>query len=101
MQRLVSLAGIFVLLGFAWLLSADRRNMNWRVVGWGIGLQLLFGVFIFLLPVGPPFLLAVNDVVVRLLDASMEGTEFLFGRLALSPGMTSASGETSLAFMPK
>ena len=39
--NLVSFAGMFVLLGFAWLLSNDRKNINFRVIGWGIVLQLL------------------------------------------------------------
>lgn len=99
MQNIASLAGIFLLLGFAWLLSADRRNLNWRVIGWGIGLQLLFAVFVFVLPVGPRFFLGVNSVVVKLLDSATAGSEFLFGRLALPPGATSASGETSLGFI--
>jgi len=34
MYNLVSFAGIFVLMGVAWLLSADRRVVNWRVVIW-------------------------------------------------------------------
>ncbi len=45
--NLVSFTGIFVLIGFAWLLSADRKNMNWRVIGWGIFLQMLIGLFVF------------------------------------------------------
>ena len=28
----VSFIGIFVLLGVAWVLSSDRRNMNWRLI---------------------------------------------------------------------
>ena len=99
MQNFVSLAGIFLLLGFAWLISADRRTMNWRVIGWGIGLQLVFAVFVFVLPIGPRFFLAVNNVVVRLLESATAGSEFLFGRLALPPGATNASGETSLGFI--
>jgi len=45
--NLVSFTGIFVLIGFAWLLSADRKNMNWKVIGWGIFLQMLIGLFVF------------------------------------------------------
>ena len=39
--NLVSFTGIFVLLGFALLLSSDRKNMNFRVICWGVVLQLL------------------------------------------------------------
>ena len=34
--NLVSFAGIFVLIGFAWILSADKKNMNVRFILWGI-----------------------------------------------------------------
>ena len=43
MHNLVSFAGIFVLMGLAWLLSSDRRTIHWRAVFWGTALQLLFG----------------------------------------------------------
>jgi len=39
-QRLMGVAGIAVMLGIAWLLSADRRRINWRLVGMGVVLQL-------------------------------------------------------------
>ena len=84
--NLVSFSGIFVLVGFAWLLSSDRKNMNWRVVGWGIGLQLLIASFIFVVPAGADVFRFVNDVVVKVLGSASAGAELVFGRLALPPG---------------
>ena len=86
--NLVSFSGIFVLVGFAWILSSDRRNMNWRVIGWGIGLQLLIASFIFVVPAGADVFRVVNDVVVKVLDSASAGGELVFGRLALPPGQT-------------
>ena len=97
--NLVSFLGIFVIAGFAWLLSANRKVVNWRVVFWGIGLQFLFALFVFVVPAGTKFFLFVNRVVVRLLDSASAGTRFVFGRLALPPGMTNEAGETSLGSM--
>jgi CNT family concentrative nucleoside transporter len=94
--NLVSFAGIFVLTGFAWVLSADRKNMNWRVIFWGIGLQILVAAFIFLVPAGTKVFLLVNDVVVKILDSASAGAEFVFGRLAIPPGQESETGEKSL-----
>jgi len=96
--NIISFCGIFVLLFIAWLLSANRKVINWRVIGWGIGLQMLFALFIFLVPAGTKFFLIVNDVVVKILDSATAGTRFLFGRLALPPGTTNEAGETSLGF---
>jgi CNT family concentrative nucleoside transporter len=94
--NLVSFLGIFIIAGFAWLLSANRKVVNWRVVGWGIGLQFLFAFFVFVVPAGTQFFLFVNRVVVTLLGSATAGTRFIFGRLALPPGTTNEAGETSL-----
>jgi CNT family concentrative nucleoside transporter len=96
--NLVSFAGIFILAGFAWLFSADRRVVNWRVIFWGISLQFLIAFFIFVVPVGTKFFLLVNNVVVKILESATAGTRFVFGRLALPPGTTDAAGETSLGY---
>ena len=94
--NLVSFFGIFILVGFAWLCSRQRKDVNWRVVFWGIGLQLFFAVFIFWVPIGSRFFLFVNRVVVRILESATAGTRFLFGVLASPPGQTSETGEASL-----
>lgn len=99
MYNLVSFFGIFILMGVAWALSSDRKVVNWRVVLWGTALQLLFAVFIFLVPAGTKVFQVINGSVVTVLDSSMAGTKFLFGRLALSPGMKNEMGEESLGFV--
>ena len=68
MYSCISFAGLFVLMAIAWGLSSNRRVINWRVVGWGVGLQLLFGAFVFLFPPGRQLFLVVNTVVVKVLD---------------------------------
>ncbi len=97
--NLVSFCGIFVLIGLAWLLSRDRRNMNWRVIGWGIGLQLLIAAFIFVVPAGAEVFRIVNDVVVKILDSASAGAKFVFGPLALAPGQTDETGGKSIGFI--
>jgi len=97
--NLVSFAGIFVLAGFAWVLSCDRRNMNWRAIGWGIGLQIIIALFIFVVPAGAKLFVIVNDVVVKVLESASAGAKFVFGPLALSPGQTGEPGEKSLGFI--
>jgi CNT family concentrative nucleoside transporter len=94
--NLVSFLGIFVLMGFAWLCSSRRRLVNWRVIGWGVGLQLLFALFIFKVPAGRNFFLFINSFVVKVLESATAGTRFVFGRLALPPGQVAETGETSL-----
>ncbi len=95
----VSFSGIFILIGVAWLLSAQRRNMNWRLIAWGVTLQLVLAGFIFMVPAGAKVFLVVNDVAVQVIDSAGAGARFVFGRLALGPGQTGENGEESLGFI--
>lgn len=97
--NLVSFSGIFVLIGFAWVLSRNRRNMNWKVIIWGVAIQMLIAVFVFVVPAGSKVFLFVNDIVIKVLESSSAGAKFVFGRLALAPGQTNEAGETSLGFI--
>jgi CNT family concentrative nucleoside transporter len=96
--NLISFCGIFLLLGFAWLLSTDKRNMNWRLITWGVGTQMAFAFFVFIFPPGSKIFLFLNDVVVKILGSATKGAEFVFGRLALPPGGVNEQGEQSLGF---
>ncbi|MCK4527459.1 nucleoside transporter [candidate division WOR-3 bacterium] len=97
--NLISFFGIFVLIGIAWLLSTNKRNMNWRVILWGIILQLCIALFVFVFPGGSKLFLFLNDFVVRVLDSATAGSKFVFGRLALPPGQVSEAGEKSIGFI--
>lgn len=45
-MHVVSMLGLLVILGLAWLLSYHRREIRLRPVVWGVGLQLLFAVIV-------------------------------------------------------
>ncbi|MGE0787691.1 MAG: NupC/NupG family nucleoside CNT transporter [Sandaracinaceae bacterium] len=77
--RLISLVGLAVMVGLAWLLSLRRDKFPWRLVGWGVGLQLVFGVFVLKTPVGLALFAFLNDVVGALLGFTADGSRFLFG----------------------
>jgi CNT family concentrative nucleoside transporter len=78
MQNLVSLLGMFVLIFAAFCLSEDRRRFPWRVVTWGLALQLLFGFLVLSWEPGARFFLRLNDVFNALLSFSREGAVFVF-----------------------
>jgi CNT family concentrative nucleoside transporter len=99
MYNLVSFSGIIILMAFAWLLSADRRIINWNVIIWGCLIQMLFALFIFVVPAGADFFMFINTALIKVIDVAGSGTKFLFGRLALPPGTTNEWGEESLGFI--
>ncbi len=97
--NLISLLGLFVLGGLAWVVGGLQRPVAWRTV-MGSGLVMLaLGTVIFLLPPTRLVLLSLNNLVVALLGATREGAEFLFGPLALNPGESTAAGEPSVGFI--
>ncbi len=81
-QRLVSLFGLFAMVGIAWLLSKHRDRVPWRVIAWGIGLQVSFGILVMKTDIGLRLFSVLNDVVIALLGFTAQGTEFIFGDFA-------------------
>ncbi len=79
--RLVSLLGMAVLIGLAWVLSVDRKGIRWRPVAIGVGLQLLFGVIVLSPVLSEFFFVVVDGAVNQLLDFSARGAEFVFGTM--------------------
>jgi concentrative nucleoside transporter, CNT family len=79
MERVISLIGIFVFFGLAYLFSTDRRAINWRTVIWGFAIQFLFGTFVLLLPIGFTIFKVIGDLVTSFLNMSDAGAEFVYG----------------------
>ena len=97
--NLVSGCGLLLLMVIAWSVSTHRRLINWRLIFWGLALQLGVAFIVFLLPAGQRVFLVLNDLVVRILESASAGSLFVFGRLAVPPGGTTPAGEPSLGFI--
>lgn len=85
-------------MAFAWLFSSNKKVVNFRVIFWGIIIQLIFAFIIFIFPPGATLFIWVNDIVIKVMNSTAAGAEFVFGRLALPPGVKNASGEESIGF---
>lgn len=81
MRNLVSLVGILVLILIAWALSENRRRFPWRVVAWGLVLQMVFGFLVLSWEPGAQFFQKLNDVFNALLAFSKEGAQFVFNSI--------------------
>jgi CNT family concentrative nucleoside transporter len=77
-ERLISVVGLFVMMGIAWLMSSNRKKVSLRVVGGGLFLQFVFALLIFYTPPGRIFFEFLGDTFNSLLACVNEGTEFLF-----------------------
>ena len=80
-SRLTGLFGIVVILGIGVALSRNRKAISWRTVGWGVGLQLAFAVFVLRVPLGQTIFKALGYAVTTILNFSYVGTAFVFGEV--------------------
>lgn len=81
MEYFRGLIGIFVLIGVAFVFSTNKRKIDWRLVGIGIGLQILFGVLITQVGFVADGFDWVSRQFVKFLGFSEAGASFLFGEL--------------------
>ena len=103
------LLGLLSILALAFALSSDRRRVNWRTVGAGLLLQLVFAVLFLkgdvlaetFSPFGWPKLAfaGVAGLFVAFLSAVEAGATFVFGTLALSPGADGSLGFFFFAYV--
>jgi concentrative nucleoside transporter, CNT family len=80
-SRLTGLVGLVLILALGILLSHNRRAIRWRVIAWGLGLQLLFAVFVLRVPAGQALFRWLGNLVTGILGYSYIGSEFVFGEL--------------------
>jgi CNT family concentrative nucleoside transporter len=73
----ISLIGMMSLCFIAWLGSENKRVIPWSVIVWGIGLQMLIGLVVFVL--GSQLVEGLSTLLNAILDASEAGARFLFG----------------------
>ncbi|MHC4149234.1 MAG: NupC/NupG family nucleoside CNT transporter [Planctomycetota bacterium] len=92
MERFIGILGIISILGVAYLFSKNRSQVNFRLVGWGLGLQLAFALFILKTPVGQPIFFFLDGAIRRLLSFSDEGAKFVFNNLAVPEGAEGSLG---------
>jgi CNT family concentrative nucleoside transporter len=73
------LLGIAVVLLIAFLLSSNRKAINWRTVLIALGLQILLAVCILYVPFVRIIFEMAGKVFVKILDFTKDGSAFLFG----------------------
>ena len=90
------LIGMIFLLGIAFVLSNNRRQINYRIIVWGLSLQFIFGILILKTPLGKPLFGFFDKVITKLISFSDAGSDFLFKSLV--PGVGYHEAMVNFAF---
>ncbi len=92
--RLSGLVGLVLIVVIGVALSSKRSAIRWRIVAWGLGLQVAFAVFVLRIPFGQEVFRRLGQVVTTILHYSYAGSEFVFGNI----GKANSSVGLVLAF---
>jgi CNT family concentrative nucleoside transporter len=79
------LVGVAGLTGICWLLSQNRKAVDWRLVVGGLGFQILLALVILKIPHADKPIEWVSGFFVTLLSFTDSGTQFVFGFLGAGP----------------
>ena len=86
-EILFGLFGLSVLIGLTWLFSTAKREVDWRLVGTGVVIQILFAIFVLLTPFGAAVFDTLARGFVTLSSFTTEGAKMIFGDLATSDAL--------------
>ena len=98
MDKFIAVIGMVILLALAFAMSNNKKAINYKTVGVGLALQILFGIFIFKVPVGQQIFLWCGRAIEKLLEFANEGGRFVFGHLLDSKLLANAFGQGAMVF---
>ncbi len=81
LTRFTGLIGIALIIATGYLLSSNRRAIQWKVVAWGLSLQVVFAIFVLRVPFGQEVFKRLGEAVTAVLHYSYFGSSFVFGEL--------------------
>ena len=87
MKLLLNFIGIIVILGLIFLLSWDRKNIQWKTVLRAVVIQFVIALLLVKIPIGKTIVSVLSDGVTAIINCGQEGLSFVFGSLADSASL--------------
>lgn len=98
MERFIGLIGIVVIFLIVFMMSNNRKAINYKTIGTGFLLQILLAVFIFKVPIGQKMFLMIGLFIQKILEFATEGGLFVFGALLENNRLIELFGKGSTIF---
>ncbi len=77
--------GILFLIFISYILSSNKKSINWRTATFGLILQIILAVGILKVTYIKVIFESAGKVFIKILDFTQEGTKFLFAELGSNP----------------
>ena len=81
MNLVLNLIGIIVVLTICWLLSRNRRAVNWKMIIKALLIEFIIAFFVIKIPFGKNAITLISNGVTLLIGCGGEGLSFVFGDL--------------------
>lgn len=75
------LLGIITVIGVAYCFSYDRKKIDWKLVGAGLFLEIVFALAVLYIPIVGTVLELIGKAFIKLMDFTQAGVSFLLGPL--------------------
>lgn len=98
MSRFIGIIGIVVIFLLAFLMSNNKKAINYKTVGMGFLLQVTLAIFIFKVPLGEKIFLLIGEFIRKILEFAYEGGAFVFGALLNNSKLEDLFGHSSSIF---
>ena len=77
--------GILFLIFISYILSSNKKSINWRTATFGLILQIILAIGILKVTYIKVIFESAGKVFIKILDFTQEGTKFLFAELGTNP----------------
>ncbi len=98
MERFVGIFGIIFIFLLAYLMSNNKKAINYKTVGMGFLLQVGLALFVFKFPLGRALFMSIGIFIQKILDFAKEGGAFVFGPLISNTKLENIFGLGSNVF---
>jgi CNT family concentrative nucleoside transporter len=92
MERFTGLIGIILIFAIAYLMSNNRKAINYRLVFSGLAIQITLALFILKVPIGKEIFVWLGNAVTKVVGFSSVGADFVFGVLVKKESLDKAFG---------
>ncbi|RKR07731.1 CNT family concentrative nucleoside transporter [Maribacter vaceletii] len=75
--------GMLVIIAISFLFSSNKKAINWKTVGIGLGIQLLIAIGVLKVPFIQKIFEGLGNIFVSILDFTRAGSQFLFEGLVV------------------